>query len=374
MSLTDAQIKRLRSPEKGQKTYFDPALPGFGVRVSQGGTKTFIAVCGPNRKRHSLGRYPGMTLAEARARAKGIQSEYALESPNLHARPALSFVEARRLFLADSEQRTKPRTVEEYRRLLHRHFPYQGQLTDIDRHQLVQTLDRLKRTPSEQKHAFVAIRTMMNWCWKRGYIDASPVPPLTFRSTARDRVLSLEELCLVWQQAEACGYPFGTIVQLLILTGQRRGEITNLRRSWLADGAIIFPPEITKNSREHTLPVGPMARSIIDNITGDTDLLFPSRLNPETPFNGFSRAKRNFDKAIDIEAYTLHDLRRTFSSLMAGLSTPIHVTEKILNHASGAISGVAAVYNRHSYQEEMREAFGVYEECIASSIKDTVQS
>ncbi|MEM6566099.1 MAG: integrase, partial [Pseudomonadota bacterium] len=186
-----------------------------------------------------------MTLAEARARAKRIQAEYALESPHLHARPSLSFVEARRLFLADSEQRTKPRTVEEYHRLLHRHFPYSGRLADIDRLQLVQTLDHLRQTPSEQKHAFVAIRTMMNWCWKRGYIDASPVPPLTFRSTERNRVLNEEELSLVWHRAEAIGYPFGTIVQLLILTGQRRGEITNLRRSWLATGTIVFPSEIT---------------------------------------------------------------------------------------------------------------------------------
>ena len=183
MSLTDAQIKRLRASEKGQRTYFDDALPGFGVRVSQGGTKTFIALCGPKRKRHSIGRYPNMSLAEARARAKGIQAEFALESPHKVARPTLTFEDARRMFLTDSEKRNKPRTIEEYTRLLHKHFRLTGPLVDIDRHELVRILDKLKSTPTEQKHAFVAIRTMMNWCWKRGYIEASPVPPLTFRST-----------------------------------------------------------------------------------------------------------------------------------------------------------------------------------------------
>ena len=302
-----------------------------------------------------------MSLAEARARAKGIQAEFALESPHEVARPKLKFEDARRIFLADSEKRNKPRTVEEYTRLLHKHFQLSGRLEDIDRYQLVRVLDKLKATPSEQKHAFVAIRTMMNWCWKRGYIETSPVPPLTFRSKPRNRVLTDDELCAVWRRAEDYGYPFGRIVQLLILTGQRRGEITNLRRSWIEGDVVTFPSEIVKNSREHALPIGDMAQTVIESLPEGTDLLFPSRLNDETPFNGFSRAKRTFDLEIEIEPYTLHDLRRTFSSIMAKLGTPIHVTEKILNHASGTISGVAAVYNRHSYHAEMREAYRVYE-------------
>lgn len=103
-----------------------------------------------------------MLLAEARARAKGIQAEFALESPHRVARPPLKFEDARRMFLADREKHNKPRTVEEYTRLLHKHFPLSGPLEDIDRLELVRILEKLKSTPSEQKHAFVAIRTMMN--------------------------------------------------------------------------------------------------------------------------------------------------------------------------------------------------------------------
>lgn len=369
MSLTDAQIKRLKPPAKGQKTYYDDALRGFGVRVSQGGTKTFVVLYGPQRRRKSLGRYPDMSLAEARARAKGIQAEFALESPHGHVRPTLKFDDARRMFLADNEKRNKPRTVEEYRRLLNKHFSFGGPLKDIDRHTLVRVLEKLKCTPSEQKHAFVAIRTMMNWCWKRGYIDTSPVPPLAFPSKERNRVLSDNELRLVWQRAEGYGYPFGSIVQLLILTGQRRGEITNLRRNWIERNTVTFPSSIVKNGREHSLPLGPMTFSLIETLPNATDLVFPSRLNDETPFNGFSRAKRNFDRGIDIEPYTLHDLRRTFSSIQAKLGTPIHVTEKILNHASGTISGVTAVYNKHSYQNEMYDAFCEYEAYLSKVIE-----
>ncbi|MEM7243062.1 MAG: site-specific integrase [Pseudomonadota bacterium] len=361
MSLTDAQVKRLKNPEKGQRTYFDDALPGFGVRVSQGGTKTFIVLCGRERKRKSIGRYPTVSLAEARARAKGIQSSYSLEQPTSPFVPKLTYEQARDAFLDDSQRRNRKRTYDEYHRLLHRHFKFKGDLKEVDRHKIVRVVDRLKKTPSEQKHAFVAIRTMMNWCFKRGYIDASPVPPLTFPSVSRSRVLSQDELRLVWRRAEEVGYPFGTIVQLLILTGQRRNEIVNLRRSWIYDGAIHFPKEIIKNKREHVIPLGKIAANAIEQIPTSTDMLFPSRLDHSRPFNGFSRSKRNFDLGLDVEPYTLHDLRRSFSSLMAQLRVPIHVTERILNHSSGTFGGISAVYNRYNYYDEMRDAILNYE-------------
>lgn len=365
-SLTDAQIRRLSAPEKGQKTYCDAGLPGFGIRVSQGGTKTFVVVCGPKRQRRSIGRYPEVSLREARARAKGIQSEFALESPFEHVRPELGFKEARRMFLEDTAKRARARTVAEYRRLLHRHFSFDGQLVELHRHEIVKALDLLKRTPAEQHHAFVALRTMMNWCWKRGYVDASPMPPLTFKLNARNRVLNDNELASIWEQAEAVGYPYGSIVQLLILTGQRRGEITGLRRSWISGSTVIFPPIAVKNGREHALPLGEWAEKVIQTLPGSTDLLFPSRVSDEKPYDGFSRAKRNFDRELGVAPYTLHDLRRTFSSNLARLGTPIHVTEKLLNHVSGSVSGVAAVYNRYSYRDEMRAAVRDYEKLLGS--------
>ncbi len=97
---------------------------------------------------------------------------------------------------------------------------------------------------------------------------------------------------------------------------------------------------------------------------------FPSRLNDETPFNSVSRAKDTFYRQFSIAPYTLNDLRRTFSSTMAKLGTPIHVIEKILNHVSGTISGAAAVYNRHSYQTEMHDAFATYETHLFDATQD----
>lgn len=366
MRLTDLQIRKLKAPEKGQKTYFDAALPGFGVRVSQGGAKSFIVMYGKARKLRTIGRYPDIALADARIEAKRVQADLALDDAGgPGAAPAISFNLARNKFLEDCDARTKPRTVEEYRRLLNRHFEIAKNLADVTRSDIMDGIEKIRQTPSEQKHAFVAIRTMMNWCRKRGFIDTSPVPPLSFKAEARSRILSDDELRSVWQRAEEYGYPYGRIMQLLILTGQRRGEIAVLRWSWIEGDTIAFPQGFTKNKREHFVPIGSMAMEVIDALPEGTDLLFPSRLSEEAPFNGWSKAKRAFDRTIDVPEYTLHDLRRTYSSNMARLGVPIHVTEKLLNHVSGTISGVAAVYNRHSYRDEMRDAVSAYEAHLA---------
>ncbi len=367
MRLTDLLIRKTGSPERGQKTYFDDALPGFGLRVSQGGTKSFVVIYGRQRRLKTLGRYPVLGLADARKQAKKLLGDVAIMDPAAVHVPKVSFAVATERFLADCEIRNKPRTVEEYRRLLRRHFDIGKAIGDVKRADIMRRVEAIKDAPAERQHAFVAIRTMMNWCLKHGLIEASPVPKLTFSTTSRSRVLSDAELKMVWQRAEEFGYPYGQIVQLLILTGQRRGEIAALRKSWIEDDLIVFPVGFTKNKREHRLPLGPKARAIIDALPGDTDMLFPARGTTDSPFNGWSKYKRAFDEPLQIAPYTLHDLRRTFASKLAELGTPIHVTERLLNHVSGTVSGVAAVYNRYEYLTEMQSAVAEIEMAIVGS-------
>lgn len=365
MRLTDLQIRKLKAPVKGQRTHFDDALPGFGLRVSQGGRKSFVVMFGKRRQLVTLGRYPDLSLAEARREAKRVQADTDLPSkPAAPTVGTMSFAEARERFLQDSALRNKPRTTADYKRLLNRHYTFAEPIGLVTRAKIMRAVDKLRETPSEQAHAYVALRTMMSWCVKRGLLEHSPVPSLSFRQRARDRVLTDEELALVWRRAEEIGYPFGTIVQLLILTGQRRGEVAGLRQSWLRDDTVIFPTGFTKNKREHRLPLGPLAMKIIDTVPRTGDLLFPSRHDLTRPFNGWGKSKERFDADLPIAPYTLHDLRRTFSSNMARMGTPLHITERALNHVSGSISGVAAIYNRYQFSAEIREAMKQYETFI----------
>jgi len=371
MSLTDLQIRKMKAPAKGQKTYFDDALKNFGVRVSQGGAKAFVVLLGPKRRRRTLGRYPELSLSDARLLAKQAQVEDALTQPStLGPLPDISFDDAKVRFLADCDIRNKPGTVREYRRLLNRHFEFPRNLAELSRADIMKTLDKLQATPSEQQHAFVAIRTMMNWCRKRGMIETSPVPPLTFSAKTRSRILSDDELRAMWHRAAEFGYPYGRIIQILVLTGQRRGEIAGMRWNWIGEDTLTLPQGFAKNKREHVIPLGSMTLDILEQLPESGGLLFPARSREDRPFNGWSKSKRVFDKPIDVTDYTLHDLRRTFSSNMARLGVPIHVTERLLNHVSGTVSGVAAVYNRYSYMGEMREAIARHEEHIANLIRE----
>ncbi len=371
MRLTDILIKSLKVPETGQKTHFDDALPGFGVRVSQGGSKSFVVMFGPERRLKTIGRYPELSLADARREAKRVQVEAltaAIPLPPHH--DPVPFDTARDRFLADSKLRHKERTHTDYDRLLRRHFSYDKDIDALSRADIVAAVEKLAATPSEQQHAFVAIRAMMNWCVKRGILDHSPVPALTFRSESRSNVLSDPDLKAVYNRAIATGYPYGSIVQLLILTGQRRGEIAALRRSWIENGLIVFPAGFTKNKREHRCPLSPLAQELIKSLPDIGDMLFPARGVEDRPFNGWGKTKERFDQPLAVNAYTLHDLRRTFSSNLARLGTPIHVTEKLLNHVSGTVSGVAAIYNRYSYLDEMRAALALHDEHLAKLTAD----
>ena len=116
----------------------------------------------------------------------------------------------------------------------------------------------------------------------------------------------------------------------------------------------------------HTFPLSASAQAVFAAVLGQSDLVFSAATNIERPFSGWAWHKARFDTLLEgVEPYTLHDLRRTFATVHAKIGTPIYVTEKLLNHVSGTISGVAAVYNRHSYSDEMELAMAAYDEYLA---------
>ena len=382
MRLTDISIKALPPPAKGQVTYTDDTVPGFGVRVSQGGVKSFVVVYGRSRRRATLGRYPTISLQDARKAAKQLLAERALGKRD--ATP-IDFEEALTLFLSTHFPTgyPKPRTKAETKRLLDRHFlaPLRHEkLADIQTEEISRIIDRLQGTPSEARHAFAAIRQFFNWAAGRGYVSRSPCERLRApgQAVSRDRVLTNNELRRILARARADDSTFTKIVQLLLFTGQRRDEIASLRPEWIdfKNRTITLPPQITKNKRQHTFPFGKLAGAVLkaamtkmEDEKKDEEkkekpkLLFAAR-GRNTPFAGWSKAKPAFDSGCPISHWTLHDLRRTCATNLAALGVPVHVTEKLLNHVSGTTSGIVAVYQRHTYLDEMREAIEAWEKFL----------
>jgi integrase len=234
--LTDITLKSLKPPLEGQITYWDATLPSFGIRVSQGGTKSFVLVYGEARTRQTLGRYPILSLSDARTEAKRILAALTLGT---YATPTVTFGEALTTFLANTEKRNEPRTAKDYKRLLNRHFvPTLGkkQLSEITARDIAKIVDSLLATPSECSHAFVAIKIFFRWAVRRHLTKSNPAdglqgPP---KAISRDRVLTDAELKEVFVHARTNGFPSGNVLELLILTGQRRSEIGSLERRTLS--------------------------------------------------------------------------------------------------------------------------------------------
>ena len=262
-------------------------------------------------------------------------------------------------------------------------------LSDIRRADIHELLDGIvdRGSPIVANRTLAAFRRLCNWAVERGIIDNSPAEgikaPAAERS--RDRVLTDDELRLVWQGCDAIAWPFGPLVKLLILTGQRRDEVGAMRWSEIdLDGRTwTLPATRTKNGRHHVVPLSEPAVAILKalpRIESKTGLVFTS--TGETAVSGFSRAKDRIGEfmltamregagepdKLELTRWTFHDLRRTAASGMARLGIAVHVVEAVLNHRSGTIKGVAAVYNRYSYDVEKRQALEAWGRCVETLI------
>jgi integrase len=399
VSLTDLFIRNLTPPECGQITYADDTLPGFGVRVSQGGTKTFVLMYGRQRKRLTLGRYPIISLSQARSKAKILLAEVTLGDG---LPPSISFVDAQNAFLERCRRKNRPRTYKDYKRILERHFRFGREpLKNFTRLEITKRLDGIATRHAEQNYAFRVVRHFCRLCVQQGYLKHNVCAEMQAPSklTARTRILSDQELRCIWracdetsglyktnedgrtgcktsQLVSRCEHAiqipkcFATITKLLILTGQRRGEIAALRGEFIKGHLCVLPPTLTKNGREHTLPLGTLTTDILLNAISaqpPAAYVFPARGKPNVPFSGWSKAKTALDQLAGVYNWTLHDLRRTHRTIHARIGTPPHVAERLLNHVTSQ-SPLERIYNRHQYLAEMTGAVERYEQYLLKCI------
>jgi integrase len=190
----------------------------------------------------------------------------------------------------------------------------------------------------------------------------SPVSniPRPAAENPRDRVLSDEEIVSFWKGCETLGWPFGPLFRFLLLTAQRRDEVGSI--SWsevdFETGLWTLPRERAKNDRAHEVQLSRLAVEILTAAPRIDGSQFIFTTTGQRPASGFSKAKQRLDAQMPqgLPSWTLHDLRRTAATRKAKLNVPPHVVDRILNHVSGTIRGVAAVYNRHAYLEERKAA------------------
>lgn len=363
--LTDVAVKALK-PTGKYVTYWD-TMPGFGIRVGMH-SKTWTVMRGRNRERISIGRYPDVSLSDARAEAKRLLS--AAPEPKI---TTMRFDEARKTFLEDNYKGSKSRTKYHVTLLLQNHFKAfeQKQLAEITDTDIRKALDKMSRTPSAQLHAYRGIKCFLRWCTRppRRYIKYSPMegyaPPGKDRKGTR--TLSDDELAAVWK---VTGEGSRSIFRLLILWGTRNAETTLIERKWAVGDILTIPGERTKNGRDHGIPILPLAQTVLDARPQAGRYYFQGRYTNEASLTAgaLNRMKREIQEETGTKDWQIRDIRRTFRSNMARLKVPREVCEVLINHAPPMLD---EIYDRYDRVEEKREALEKYEGFISQLLAET---
>ena len=331
LNLTSLSVEHLKPQEK-QYLVWDMTLKSFGIRISPAGTKTFVVIRGKERKITSLGKWPETTLKAARTAAMAHIVTKTPEKGRFAPKTALL------AFEQTMKGRVKKDTLTQYLSYLN-----QMELTTLDlTYQDVQEkLEKWDGKPFAQNYAHASLRVFLNFCLEHGYIDKHPLirKKAPNKVVSRSRVLSDDELARIWRCTEDDTY--GRILRLLILTGQRRTEVRNLKPEDVKDGTITFH---TKGDRINVLPLTPLV---------EENLKLPFK------FNNWSQAKDRFDTECGVEDWTHHDCRRSLATKLAAMQTPVVVIERILGHSFGG--KVFQTYQRHSFLEESRQALLTWE-------------
>ena len=396
---TDKLIRNLKSENADRIDYSDSmiandgSLPGSLIlRVSKTGRKTWQVVYRigwgeSNRKlkRLSLGLYPALSLTKARENARDKLQEAARGIDPAQKKQSELTVGVAAAEYVERYAKPNQRRWKETQRILNAELiPTHGgfklsEVTTTHIRDVINTIES-RGASIQANRTLQTIKAFWRWLIDRGYSEMSPADPLRppTKERSRERVLEDTEVQLFWNACKSMGYPFGSVFQLLLLTAQRRQEVSGIRWSELdLDGCEWrIPASKAKNNREHIVPLSAPAMSIISKTPRFShDLLFTT--TGITAVSGFSKAKKKLyrlmqDKTqgVTIMPWRLHDMRRTAASGIAKLGSDQVTIEKALNHSSGKLSGVAAVYNRYGYHKEKSEALNDWANYVMALVKE----
>jgi integrase len=422
--LTDRTVAKLKAPPKPQQIdYWDDCLPAFGLRVSYSGSKTWVVMVrivekGEKKQvRIVLGRYmnfpagakPGvpttmassgtesssgsdiLTLAEARDRARrAIALAQSGKDPRrmreeqqrqIRVQSLSTFGAVRDRFLQEyCDDKNEPlKAADEYKRVLSRDFKDWDNrpIKDISRADVRERLAAFKAngTPYKANRALAYLRKMMNWATSNDILTIAPTHGIEApaREVQRKRILTDEEIGILWKAFDEAPGTFAAFYKVLLLTGQRRGEVAGMRRGELSlDGTEPIweiPGERTKNGETHLVPLSPLAVEIIQSVPNLGDFVFASSSRKtKSAISGFSDAKEYVEEAIARikeerklqhafeKDWRPHDFRRTVATFAAKNGHHRLVVKKLLNHLDSDVTGI---YDRYEYMAERRGALNL---------------
>ncbi len=373
----------------------DPGLSGLYLVVQPTGVKSWALRYRFDGKpaKLTLGRWPLMGLADARLAASvAIGKVERGENPGAAKKAEkIAVVDDDRdkvknvIELFMKRHAARNRRADDVAAMFRREVlkPWgDKRIQEVTKRDVIELLDKIvdRGSPISANRLLAHLRTLFTWAKGRDILTVSPLdgikPPSAEKP--RNRVLTDAELQLFWKACDQMGEPFGRLYQFLLLTGQRLREAAEMTEREVSGDLWTIPADRTKNGDEHTVPLSTDAAGILAGLYRiKGPFLFTT--TGESPISGFTRAKGRLDELmakaagdVEIPPFTIHDLRRTAATGMAGLRFPPHIVETVLNHRSGTRRGVAGIYNRFDYAEEKREALEAWAQRVRVLVKGEV--
>lgn len=425
--LTTAAAIDAIQPTGKREDYSDPTCRGLTLAVLPSGSKAWFFryrnAAGQQRSL-PLGRYDAdrasdrVTLAQARKAADAARvavrngadpvSEKAaareratLEADRLELgevlKPSDTFATAWAKFDADHiAAALKPGTAAKWRAMYRNQFARRWDsraLNSIEAVDVAGMVHALRATPHAADTARMIARVFFKWASSgpARILTVNPAADIAKAKRSREakavnneRVLDDAELRWIWKACDRVNDYFGAVVRVLILTGQRRDEVSHMPKAELALAAKrwTIAGARSKNGKAHEIYLSDEAAAVLADVAVINDECpYVFSTDGETPLSGYSKFKTLLDEAtaavaaeecgepVAIPNWRLHDLRRTFASGCARLGVSLQVVERCLNHSSGSLGGLVAVYNRHGYQQEQAAAWKQWGEHVAAVVK-----
>jgi len=380
--MTVRSVEVINPPAAGQVDYWDADHPGFGLRVSAGGRKAWVAMYrhGNVKRRLTLGVYPALSLAEAREKAGAAHHTVQYEGADPAAakkaeRAAETFAELAAVYIERHAKRQK-RSWRKDELILEKDALLRfgkRKAKDIVRRDIIAMLDGIvaRGAPIQANRTLEIVRKLFNWAVARDMLDANPCYRMSKPSSENrsDRVLTDSEIRAVWQALASEAPLTATSFKLRLLTAQRGAEVLAMHWDQVSSGWWTIPAEIAKNALSHRVPLSAPVLTLLDQIRplGNGSVwVFPgagAEGHRATIHKAHSRLRRRSGIS-----FVPHDLRRTAASHMTGMGISRLVVSKLLNHVE---QGITAVYDRHSYDAEKRTALDTWgrrvEDIVAGS-------
>jgi len=370
-ALTEKGVERLRPDPAKRVEVWDKTLPAFGLRITPRGIKSFVVMRRVNgrNKRITLGRYPELSVKQARDKARTFLGEMR------DGQDPSAAIAARQTFEAVLEQclerhvrpNCAPRHAKETERILRRealprwgHWP----IEDIRRAQVIELLDTIKDrgAPIMANRVKAALSKLFRFAVERGHIDMSPLLMVSApsRERAREHVLSGDDLKAVWDAGNAFSFWTGRWFRFHMLTAQRLNETAALR--WaeidLEKALWVLPAERSKNGKVHSVPLPAPAIAQIADLPRCCEYVFST--TGKGPIHPSSKLKKRLQAASGVDGWTYHDLRRSAATWLESAGYSEKEIALVLNHQRASVTSIYARADLLEKKREMLDAWATH--------------